>query len=161
MELSQASLLGATLLLTVLFFYYRYRTKALTRPVTPTPIRPKRHVVLRIQDISDKKTIGDLTQDLRTIAATDAILSEVISTMNRVSLVRTRDPWACATASFYSELLDTDLAERFSRASARTRFEYRYDCTFHGITPIYEDKTNSQLEQAHPVLVIKAHTDSI
>ncbi|KAJ2985996.1 hypothetical protein NUW58_g5244 [Xylaria curta] len=78
--------------------------------------------VLRIQDISDKKTLEDLTRDLRTIAATDPILSEVIGTVDRVSLVRTEKSWACATASFYSELLDTDLVERFSRASARTNF---------------------------------------
>ncbi|KAI1157435.1 hypothetical protein F5B18DRAFT_180543 [Nemania serpens] len=66
--------------------------------------------------------------------------------MNPVSLVHTQGPWACATASFYSEHLDTELVDRFSRASVHAKFKYQYDCTFHDITPIYEDKNDSRLD---------------
>lgn len=161
MELSHAFLLGAILLLTALFFYLQHRKQVLIRPVTPTQIRPKRHVVLRIQGISDQKTLEDLKQDLTTIATTDEILKETIGTMNPVSLVHTQGPWACATASFYSEHLDTELVDRFSRASVHAKFKYQYDCTFHDITPIYEDKNDSRLEQAHAILAMKLHTDSM
>ncbi|KAI0435854.1 hypothetical protein F4803DRAFT_544228 [Xylaria telfairii] len=54
------------------------------------------------------------------MAATDLILSEVISTLGRVSLVRARESWACATASFYSELLDTDRISEAILSSQRT-----------------------------------------
>ncbi|KAI0163841.1 hypothetical protein GGR57DRAFT_497931 [Xylariaceae sp. FL1272] len=118
----------------------------LPKPATPDQTRPKRHVVLRIQEISDQKTPDDLIQDLNTIATTDSILEQVIGTISRVSLVRVQRPWACATASFRTELLDTELVERFSRASAQVGFEYRYDCNFYGITPIHEDKDGALVD---------------
>ncbi|KAI1839800.1 hypothetical protein JX266_013987, partial [Neoarthrinium moseri] len=108
--------------------------------------RPKRHVVLRVREVPDSKSIEDLIHDLRTISTIDPALREAVDTIDRISLIPTHKPWACATASFHTELLDTELAERLTSASAAASLAYRCDCTFSGITPIHEDKAGAQVD---------------
>ncbi|KAH6653092.1 hypothetical protein BKA67DRAFT_536788 [Truncatella angustata] len=116
------------------------------RLAKPVHIRPKRHVALRVQDIPTAKSREVLRNDLAEIAATDSILDEAVKTINRISLVPVSKQWACATASFCTSLSDTELVERFSRATKGRPIEYKYDCTFYGITPLYDDEAGAKID---------------
>jgi hypothetical protein len=111
-----------------------------------TQMRPKRSVVLRAQEIPIQRTRDDVRKDLGEIAATDPTLKEVVSTLSHLTLVAMDNHWACATMSFDTTLSDPELVERFSRASATLPWRYKFDSTFYGVTPLYEDANGAQIE---------------
>ncbi|KAI1825244.1 hypothetical protein F4861DRAFT_538149 [Xylaria intraflava] len=112
-----------------------------------TKAKPKRHLTLRVNDVPAAWTRERFEDDLRSISLSDPALEETIKTLSRVSLIRSNENNACGTVTFYTSLSNQGLLQRLQAASNTGKERpYKFDYTFHGITPLYEHESGAQVD---------------
>lgn len=102
-------------------------------------VRPK-EVTIRIQlvpiDLSDQ----DLIEDLGTLC--DVLPDDSISALDSAkirSLQPTDKDYCSATVILKTTKPVEDLVNSLNEASEEIGLDYEFDCTFYGITPLWED----------------------
>ncbi|TDZ35774.1 Protein SERAC1 [Colletotrichum spinosum] len=102
--------------------------------------RTAKDITLRIDDIPGETSTTTLEPNLQSLGTKHSLeLRETLSTLRVCSLARRDARFACATVIVRTRLADTELLTELQSLLKASGFRYRCDCTFYGITPLYEN----------------------
>ncbi|ORY70348.1 uncharacterized protein BCR38DRAFT_471661 [Pseudomassariella vexata] len=113
---------------------YRYPVYS-TGPHIETP----RYLTLRVDGIPIRSSRDAFESDLECITSQSPDLRNVVDKLVIRSFVPKDRYSICATVTIRTRVPEDVLLYRLKHAS--DEHPYRYDCTFYGITPLYEDKS--------------------
>ncbi|TDZ14739.1 Protein SERAC1 [Colletotrichum orbiculare MAFF 240422] len=113
---------------------------------TPQPVksntnrRTAKDITFRIDDVPGETSTTTLETNLQSLGTKHSLeLRETLSTLRVCSLARRDARFACATVIVRTRLADTELLTELQSLLKASGFRYRCDCTFYGITPLYEN----------------------
>ncbi|KAI1330215.1 hypothetical protein F5Y16DRAFT_31561 [Xylariaceae sp. FL0255] len=143
-ESSTQLLWGVTVLLLLAAGYYQLllRAHSTQRSRATTDRETQRQhaaqdLTLRVDLVPTGTSCEDLQEQLRSIIASSPELQGSLEALVVRSIAPRDSACACATVTIRALLPVDQLLARLRHAGKA--FPYRYDCTFHGITPLYED----------------------
>lgn len=103
-----------------------------------------RELTLRVDEIPAGTSTTKVETDLQSIIGTNPELEGQLDDLVVRSLTPRDRTCACATVTLRTLLPEKQLLDSLQRASKE--LPYRYDCTFYGITPLYEDADGASCE---------------
>lgn len=106
--------------------------------------RRSRELTLCVDGIPAEKSTAQVENELRSIIATNPELQGRLGDLVVRSLTPRDCTYACATVTLWTLLPEKQLLDSLKRASKE--LAYRYNCTFYGITPLYEDADGAHCE---------------
>lgn len=105
-----------------------------------------RDLALRVDLISPGASSEDLENDLKSIIAGSPGLQGQVDGLSVCSITPRDRTCLCASVTIRTQLPEGRLLAYLQQASQAK--SYRYDCTFYGITPLYQDKGGAHYECA-------------
>ena len=156
MELPSQLLVGTSVLALVAACLYQqcWGARSPQRPRYPgSDTRDQqrfRELTLRVDEIPTGTSAAELESELQSILAASPDLQDQLDGLAVRSLTPRDCTCACATITARTRLLPDQLLARLHHASKKS--PYRFDCTFYGITPLYEDPAGVHCEYAPPFL---------
>ncbi|TDZ54870.1 hypothetical protein CTRI78_v005870 [Colletotrichum trifolii] len=102
--------------------------------------RTAKDMTFRIDHVPGETSTTTLETNLHSLGTKHSLeLRETLSTLRVCSLARRDARFACATVIFRTRLADMELLTELQSLFKAGGFRHRCDCTFYGITPLYEN----------------------
>ncbi|KAH7130945.1 hypothetical protein EDB81DRAFT_129655 [Dactylonectria macrodidyma] len=121
------------------YFYWR---QSKDKPAAPVPKR--RHITLRIEDIPPGTESKEFEDIIRSMLENDAALTDI--KMEFHFLIPRSNKRSCATATFYTFMSPKALILKLDQAAESYSYKFKFDHKFHGITPVYQDTGNVDVD---------------
>lgn len=108
-----------------------------------------RSLTLRVDQISSGTSRQDLQRQLDALLAGSSDLQDHLNSVVVRSMVARNNKYICASVTVRTQLPEIHLLHRLGQASEV--YDYQWDCSFHGITPLHEDANGAYYEYGPPL----------